>query len=163
MYSSGKYGDSHFSTFFAAVDYRRWNGGSVCGKCARVTGAKGTYLVKIVDYCAKGYCGKNDLDFSTGALEAITGYSWDYKPITWEWADCDGPKVGKAPQKRDKSKKKCAEWTRYNKVGSYVDRITYTADCRAVMFCKDGHRIDFKTGKSVDKKACKRYRRNKKN
>lgn len=145
------------------MDYRRWDGGSVCGKCVRVTGAKGTYLVKIVDYCAQGHCGKNDLDFSKGALKAITGYSWDYKPIEWEWADCDGPKVGEVESKTNtrviRGQKKCGEWPQYKNLGPYIDHLTHKRDCTKVLFCKNGKRIDYDVGEEVDMNACKKYKK----
>ncbi|KAL4436562.1 hypothetical protein ABPG75_003701 [Micractinium tetrahymenae] len=63
-----------------------------CGDCVRVrgteSGASGkSFLVKIVDMCPT--CSHGDIDFSTAALEAITGRSWDRKNIEWEWSSCD--------------------------------------------------------------------------
>lgn len=48
QYPKDKYEGEHWSHFYAAVDYRRWDGGSVCGKCVKVTGAAGTHIAKIV-------------------------------------------------------------------------------------------------------------------
>lgn len=30
------------------------------------------------------------MDLSNNILIAVTGYSWDEKPITWDWTDCGG-------------------------------------------------------------------------
>lgn len=83
---------SHWERFYGAMNSAQF-GGDVCGKCVRVrgidSGASGkSFLVKITDECPT--CGHGDVDFSTTALEAITGFSWDRKRISWEFADCDG-------------------------------------------------------------------------
>ncbi|PSC72013.1 hypothetical protein C2E20_4764 [Micractinium conductrix] len=72
---------------------------SDCGKCIKVqgqeSGASGDWIkVMIVDACAT--CSGGDVDFSTNALEAITGFSWDRKKIKWEWTDCDGSSTSTA-------------------------------------------------------------------
>ncbi|KAL4856403.1 hypothetical protein ACK3TF_003202 [Chlorella vulgaris] len=59
-----------------------------CGDCIKVCGSKGCTVVKVIDQCASCSCG--DVDLSTDALQATTGYEWDRQPITWEWLDsCD--------------------------------------------------------------------------
>lgn len=59
-----------------------------CGDCIKVCGSKGCTVVKVIDQCASCSCG--DVDLSTDALQATTGYDWDRKPVTWEWLDsCD--------------------------------------------------------------------------
>ncbi|KAL4426261.1 hypothetical protein ABPG77_009876 [Micractinium sp. CCAP 211/92] len=83
--------DSQWERMYGAMNHAQFPGS--CGKCVRVTGtdsgASGkSFLVKIVDECPE--CKHGDIDFSTAALEAITGYSWDRKGISWEWADCSG-------------------------------------------------------------------------
>jgi hypothetical protein len=59
-----------------------------CGECAEVCGAKGCVVVKVIDTCASCSCG--DIDLSTDALKASTGYSWDRKHVTWKWTSCSG-------------------------------------------------------------------------
>ncbi|KAL4860132.1 hypothetical protein ACK3TF_000335 [Chlorella vulgaris] len=59
-----------------------------CGECVEVCGAKGCAVVKVIDTCASCSCG--DIDLSTDALKASTGYSWDRKHVTWKWTSCSG-------------------------------------------------------------------------
>ena len=59
-----------------------------CGDCVEVCGSKGCVVVKVVDTCVSCSCG--DIDLSTDALKASTGYSWDRKHVTWKWTSCSG-------------------------------------------------------------------------
>ncbi|KAI3438970.1 hypothetical protein D9Q98_001385 [Chlorella vulgaris] len=59
-----------------------------CGDCVEVCGSKGCVVVKVVDTCGSCSCG--DIDLSTDALKASTGYSWDRKHVTWKWTSCSG-------------------------------------------------------------------------
>ncbi len=59
-----------------------------CGDCVEVCGSKGCVVVKVVDTCGSCSCG--DIDLSTDALKASTGYSWDRKQVTWKWTSCSG-------------------------------------------------------------------------
>ena len=79
-----------YQTYYAAMnegDFKK--AGRPCGKCVKVKGATGkTVYAKVVDICPKMYCKSGHVDFSSPALKAITGYSWDKKPIKWSWANC---------------------------------------------------------------------------
>ncbi|KAL4440519.1 hypothetical protein ABPG75_003520 [Micractinium tetrahymenae] len=83
--------DSQWERMYGAMNRDQFPGS--CGRCVRVrgtqSGASGdSFLVMIVDECPE--CKHGDIDFSSAALEAITGYSWDRKDIEWSWADCSG-------------------------------------------------------------------------
>lgn len=94
----------HFQQHFASITTKHFSRG-VCGKCVRVSGATGkAILFKIVDECASG-CGAHGLDFSMGGLKAVTGYSWDKKKVTWEWADCGGAAIVSSRRKGRKGRK----------------------------------------------------------
>lgn len=88
-----------WQVYYAAINGQDWSsagGGSiVCGRCVEVVGVKGQtapghhikpVAVKIVDQCPA--CNPGDLDFSSPALSAITGYSWDRKMIKWKYVTC---------------------------------------------------------------------------
>jgi hypothetical protein len=87
--------------YYAAMNQADWNaiGGkeSICRRCIRARGVPGQVapgheivdvVVKIVDQCPSWACNKGSVDFSTTALQAITGYGWDKKQIKWEYTDC---------------------------------------------------------------------------
>lgn len=60
---------------------------SVCGKCAQVTGPKGTTVkVRIVDLCPG--CRRGDLDLSKQAFGAIAALSTGRVRITWHFVPC---------------------------------------------------------------------------
>ncbi|KAL4422941.1 hypothetical protein ABPG75_009138 [Micractinium tetrahymenae] len=85
----GKLSD-RFEKYYGAMNRAQFGGS--CGKCVRVrgteSGATGKELVvMIVDECPE--CKHGDIDFSTEALQAITGFSWDRKGISWDWTSCD--------------------------------------------------------------------------
>ncbi|KAL4437431.1 hypothetical protein ABPG75_004570 [Micractinium tetrahymenae] len=84
--------DSQWERMYGAMNHDQFP--NSCGKCVRVrgtdSGASGkSFLVMIVDECPE--CKHGDIDFSTAALQAITGFSWDRKSISWDWDSCDGP------------------------------------------------------------------------
>jgi pyruvate/2-oxoglutarate dehydrogenase complex dihydrolipoamide acyltransferase (E2) component len=94
--------DDKWQVYYAAMNEQDWDaaGGldGVCGRCIAVRGVEGetasghdikTVVVKIVDQCPSWACEKGSVDFSSTALEAITGYDWDKKAITWDYVDCD--------------------------------------------------------------------------
>jgi hypothetical protein len=57
-----------------------------CGRCAYVTGPKGSVLLRIVDKCPG--CGWGDLDLSQQAFERIASTSAGRVKIGWHFADC---------------------------------------------------------------------------
>jgi len=90
-----------WQVFYAAMNQDDWNAmggkGGICGKCIAVRGVQGetahgfeiqTVYAKIVDQCPSWACDRGNVDFSTTALQAITGFAWDKKKITWEYVDC---------------------------------------------------------------------------
>ncbi|KAL4436563.1 hypothetical protein ABPG75_003702 [Micractinium tetrahymenae] len=94
--------DSQWERMYGAMNHEQFPGS--CDKCVRVrgtqSGASGeSFLVKIVDECPE--CKHGDIDFSTAALEAITGFSWDRKKISWEWADCSGETDARSSEQVD--------------------------------------------------------------
>jgi hypothetical protein len=96
--------DGHFKQHFASITSKHYSH-DVCGKCVRVSGATGkAVLFKIVDECASG-CGDHGLDFSMDGLKAVTGYSWDKKKVTWEFADCGGAAVMSSRKSSKKGRK----------------------------------------------------------
>jgi len=90
--------------YYAAMNEADWNkmGGNtgkrqICGRCIKVRGVRGhttrnhkikPVYVKIVDLCPKWACKEGNVDFSTLALEKITGYAWDRKKIEWKYTKC---------------------------------------------------------------------------
>lgn len=104
--------DKRWQIYYGAMNEEDWDaiGGkdSICGRCIAVRGVKGqttsgfdirTIVVKIVDQCPSWACDKGNVDFSTSALKAITGYGWDKKSITWEYVDCPGTSARSASRK----------------------------------------------------------------
>jgi len=100
--------DDQWQVYYGAMNQADWDKaggkggidgkGGICGKCIAVRGVPGqttsgfnikTVVVKIVDQCPDWACDPGNVDFSTTALEAITGYSWDKKAITWDFVDCN--------------------------------------------------------------------------
>lgn len=57
--------------YYAALAVGQWKK-SDCSQCANVCGSAGCVKVKIVDSCAT--CAHGDIDLSTDALEAATGF-----------------------------------------------------------------------------------------
>jgi len=47
-----------------------------------------TVYAKVVDMCPSKYCKKGHVDFSTSALQAVTGFSWDKKRVKWTLTKC---------------------------------------------------------------------------
>ena len=93
--------DDRWEVYYGAMNQADWNaaGGKngICGRCIKVQGVSGEttpgfaikdVYVKIVDQCPDWACDKGNVDFSTTALKAITGFSWDKKLITWEYVNC---------------------------------------------------------------------------
>lgn len=93
--------DDKWQKYYGAMNEDDWNDaggkGGICGKCIVVKGVQGEtapgfsikpVVVKIVDLCPGWACDRGNVDFSTTALEAITGYSWDKKAIVWDYIDC---------------------------------------------------------------------------
>ena len=90
-----------WQVFYGAMNQADWNamGGKdgICGRCIKARGVSGQttpgfvikdVYVKIVDQCPDWACDRGNVDFSTTALQAITGFSWDKKKIVWEYVDC---------------------------------------------------------------------------
>lgn len=93
-----------WQVYYGAMNEADWDAagglgpGGICGRCIAVRGVPGqtissdfninTVYVKIVDQCPSWACDKGNVDFSTTALKAITGYGWDKKSITWEYVTC---------------------------------------------------------------------------
>lgn len=92
---------NQWQVYYAAMNEADWNsygGYSICGQCIKVVGVHGQtapgfrikpVIVMIVDQCPSSGCARGSVDFSSTALQAITGYSWDKKMIKWEYVSCD--------------------------------------------------------------------------
>ena len=65
--------------YYCAVPEGMFEKGN-CGKCAKVCGADGCVLAKVVDACAS--CSYGDIDLSKRALKDATGFEWDRKAVT---------------------------------------------------------------------------------
>lgn len=100
--------DRKWNIYYAAMNGADWRaaGGNrggrsnACGRCIEVKGKKGhttrghkikPIIAKIVDECPSWACNKGSVDFSSVALKAITGYTWDKKKISWRYVDCPVP------------------------------------------------------------------------
>lgn len=57
---------------------------TLCGAYARVTGDKGSVIIKIVDRCPDALCAQGHIDLSLEAFTAIDDPDKGYIPITWE-------------------------------------------------------------------------------
>lgn len=78
--------------FVAAVAEAEFDGGAMCGRCARVRGPLGEVTVKITDYCpALGnlLCIPGHLDLGYDAFAAIANPSAGVIDIGWETVACD--------------------------------------------------------------------------
>ncbi|KAI8384684.1 RlpA-like double-psi beta-barrel-protein domain-containing protein-containing protein [Radiomyces spectabilis] len=77
------------SDFIAALNAPQMANGAnpnhnpICGRKARVTGPKGSVVVKIVDTCPP--CQHGDLDLSPGAFEKIADFDDGRVKIDWHW------------------------------------------------------------------------------
>ncbi len=58
-----------------------------CGKCAYVTGPKGSVMIKIVDLCPG--CGDGDLDLSETAFAKVADLDDGRVKITWHFSTCN--------------------------------------------------------------------------
>lgn len=90
-HGSCEFGPTPNDLMIAAIN-RDLNGGvSICGAFARVTGPKGSVVVRIVDSCPE--CKQGDLDFSVEAFARIATAPPGRVPITWEVVagDVEGP------------------------------------------------------------------------
>ena len=83
--------DDTWEKYYAALSSRVFDRAGHCGRCVRVRGTEGDapgrwVTAMIVDECAS--CAADDIDLSTRALKASTGYSWDRKRVEWEFTAC---------------------------------------------------------------------------
>jgi expansin (peptidoglycan-binding protein) len=69
-----------------SIDYA---GSAECGACVRVTGQRGTILIRIVDLCPE--CPQGHIDLSPLAFSYLADTSVGRIPITWEVVDCSAP------------------------------------------------------------------------
>jgi expansin len=69
-----------------AIDYA---GSAICGACVRVTGQRGSILIRIVDLCPE--CPRGHIDLSPLAFSFLADTSVGRIPITWEVVDCAAP------------------------------------------------------------------------
>ena len=65
------------------IDYA---GSALCGACVRVTGPKGTILIRVVDLCPE--CPRGNIDLSPLAFSGIGDTSLGHVPITWSIIPC---------------------------------------------------------------------------
>ncbi|KAG7675203.1 hypothetical protein Ndes2526B_g08064 [Nannochloris sp. 'desiccata'] len=113
--------EDKWQVYYGAMNEADWNkaGGKsgICGKCIRAEGVKGEttpgfkikpVIVKIVDQCPSWACDQGNVDFSMTALEAITGYDWDKKLITWRYVDCETGKTAEEVEAEKAAAKKAA-------------------------------------------------------
>lgn len=86
--------DDKWQVDYAAMNEADWDaagGYDICGKCIKACGAGGCVVAMVVDQCPAWACDRGNVDFSTSALEKATGFSWDRKPIEWDYVDCTEP------------------------------------------------------------------------
>lgn len=79
--------------FVAAVAEADFDGGAMCGRCARVAGPLGEVTVKITDYCpaiGNVLCVPGHLDLGYDAFEAIGAPVAGVIDIAWETVACEG-------------------------------------------------------------------------
>lgn len=160
--------DDTWQVYYAAMNEADWNmyGGKsgVCGRCLKVKGVQGhttsghkikPVIVKIVDQCPEWACPKKEghnIDFSTTALKAITGYDWDKKLIDWEFTSCDDTSGISIRNGRSTSTStQCNEWAQYGNLASNVDHLTHKADCTKVLFCKNGKTVRYEENDDISK------------
>lgn len=98
-----------YETYYAAMNHGQYGGS--CGKCIRVCGKAGCAVLKVVDMCPG--CGHGDVDMSSEALKATTGYSWDRKPISWSYTSC-GSSGSTSSRKISSKKCRCRSGRRGN-------------------------------------------------
>jgi expansin (peptidoglycan-binding protein) len=83
---TGNCGFAASSEHVAAMNNPDWDGSSVCGSCAEVTGPNATITVRIVDRCPE--CASGDLDLSMAAFDMIADHAAGRVPITWHQVEC---------------------------------------------------------------------------
>ncbi len=76
------FGSSPNDLMVAAMNADEYNQASVCGEYVRVTGAKGSITVRIVDLCPG--CSAGHLDLSPQAFTQIDDLAKGRVPITWQ-------------------------------------------------------------------------------
>jgi expansin (peptidoglycan-binding protein) len=70
----------------AAMNAEQWQGSAACGACARVTGPRGTVVVRIVDLCPE--CKAGHLDLSPQAFGKIADLPQGRVDISWQLQAC---------------------------------------------------------------------------
>lgn len=70
----------------AAINGAQWEGSAHCGECLRVTGPRGTTVVRIVDKCPE--CPAGDIDLSPDAFDAIANRIDGRVSASWERVAC---------------------------------------------------------------------------
>jgi hypothetical protein len=71
-----------------AITQSQYDGGSHCGKCVRIMGASGSVVAQIADMCVGCVDVGSVFDLPPGLFKQVTGVSYDFKPVTYEWVDC---------------------------------------------------------------------------
>ncbi len=71
----------------AAMNAPQYGNSAPCGSCAKITGPKGTLVVRIVDLCPE--CKKGDLDLSREAFAKLAEPKAGRVKISWEPVRCD--------------------------------------------------------------------------
>lgn len=67
-----------------AVDGKAYQQATLCGAYAKVSGSKGSIIIKIVDLCPDAICTKGHIDLSPEAFAAVGNLIDGYIPISWQ-------------------------------------------------------------------------------
>lgn len=70
----------------AAMNELQYDGARACGACVRVSGPKGTIVVRIVDRCPE--CQEGHIDLSAEAFAKIADPVQGVVPISWHYVAC---------------------------------------------------------------------------
>lgn len=73
----------------AALSVAEYSKSASCGACVRVSGPRGTVLVRVVDRCV--HCKPGDIDLNGSAFDAIATRSDGRVPVTWSYVPCTDP------------------------------------------------------------------------
>lgn len=75
---------NRFDYYSPTIEGQPFQQATLCGTYARVSGSKGSVIIKIVDLCPDSICSKGHIDLSPEAFAAIGELKDGYIPISWQ-------------------------------------------------------------------------------
>lgn len=75
---------NRFDYYSPTIEGRDYPQATMCGAYAKVSGSKGSIVIKIVDLCPDDVCTRGHLDLSPEAFAAVGNLADGYIPIRWQ-------------------------------------------------------------------------------